>query len=80
LPPARARSKLKPPPAATDIEATHGGFDLQFGDDVLFFMLLRFVEAGIGIGEISTGILQILIQKQPIQIIAEIVMSMDIGF
>ncbi|CAI8451884.1 MAG: Uncharacterised protein [SAR116 cluster bacterium MED-G04] len=66
-------------PAGTDIQ--HGIFwpEPEFTGDMILFTPLRLINADPVLIKIGTGILPVLIQKKPIEIIAEIIMMTDVA-
>ena len=65
-------------PAAADIEHPLARFEPQLAADHLHLVVLRLFERIAPVGEISARILHLGIEKQPVELVAQIVMKLDI--
>jgi len=68
----------QPAPAATGFCNAITWLKLKLSADVVHLCLLRRLQGHIGLGKIRTGVLHLCIQPEPVKIVADIVVVMNI--
>ena len=67
------------PPATADIKNSEVRFQVQLGGYQAFFVLLRLLQAVVRLFKICTGILHVLIEKQSVKRITDIIMVSNLS-
>ena len=66
-------------PAAADVEHPLAGLQRELGGDVRLLVRLRLLEAVGGVGEVGAAILQVVVEEEAVEVVAEVVMMRDVA-
>ena len=69
----------EPAPAAADVEHPLARLEVQLGGDMGLLVELGLLEAVARIGEIAAAILQVGVEEEPVEVVAEVVMVGDVA-
>ena len=67
-----------PAPAAADVEDVLARLQMQLGGDMRLFVGLRLLQAVGRLGEIGAAVLQVVVEEEAVEVVADVVMVGDI--
>ena len=65
-------------PTGADVENAVAGPDVQLGGDVAQLGDLGFLQRRVGIAEIGAGVVEALVEKEPVHLVRKVVVYLDI--
>ena len=71
--------KRHPAPAAADVEHALAGLEVELGGDMRLLVGLRLLEAVGRIGEVSAAVLQVVVEEERVEVVADVVMVGDVA-
>ncbi len=74
----RGQIERQIPPAGADVENLHAGFQAELGRKQPELVALRLLQRLLGMTEIGAGVEHVLVEKQAVEIVAEIVVVRDV--
>ena len=68
----------QPAPAAADVEHLHAGLETQLGRNMRLLVELGLLDRVGGVGEVAAAVLQVFVEEEPVEVIADVVVVRDI--